>query len=123
MNPNPRPFSEPLLIALLSLQASLTLLAAMFVWWVVQPGQKDAVVVGVFGTILGFIGGALNSLTQALSRDPATARLNAQAAVTNATTLNAATPPAPLPVPPTPPAPVEVTGPGGGPVQTEEAVT
>lgn len=87
------------------------------------PETTAATILGVFGTAIGLIVGAV-------FRSDRVDQQRAETANTAVTALAAATPPAPPTPPavvvvpaPTPPAPVEVTGPGGGPVQTEEATT
>ncbi len=131
MNPTERsnPLREPLLIALLALLGAMLVLSAMIFYRLSQPGEKGVAEFSLYGTLFGTFTTAIGALVQALSRDPATARMNAAAAVTNATTLQNATPSAPPPVvvvpapSPVDPQPTEVTGLGGGPVQTEEART
>jgi hypothetical protein len=111
VNPNPRPFAEPMLIALLALLLAMLVLAGMVFWRLAEPGQKDVAEFGLYGTLFGTFTTGIGALIQALSRDPATARLNAQAAVTNAATLATATPQAPAPT-----QPVQVVQPADDPI-------
>lgn len=103
MNPDTRsnPFREPLLIAFLASTVALILTAAMILWRLSQPGEKAVAEFTLYGSLITVFTGSMSALGQALSRDPATARMNAAAAATNATTLADATPkaiPAVVPV-------------------------
>jgi hypothetical protein len=88
---NSNPLKEPLLIALLAVLSAMLILAAMVFWRLAEPGQKDVAEFGLYGALFGTFTTGIGALIQALSRDPATARANAQAAVTNAATLATAT--------------------------------
>lgn len=114
----PNPFGEPLLIAFLANLVALLLMALLIVWRLNGAGQKDVAEFTLYGSLVTVFTGSAGALVQALSRDPATARFNAQAANTNASTLAAVTPAATVLSPGAIPPPVEVVGPGGGPVET-----
>lgn len=91
------PFAEPLLIAFLATVIALIVTAAMIIWRLSVPGEKAVAEFTLYGSLITVFTGALGALGQALSRDPATARLNAQAAATNATSLAAQAPAAGVP--------------------------
>lgn len=86
------PLTEPLVIAFLATLAALLILVAMVIYRLNAPGEKGVPEFSMYSALFGTFTAVLGALGQALSRDPATARANAQAAAANAETIKAATP-------------------------------